>query len=389
MTIEYDTSHGLIYTAFGLKGTIIPDVTRRWDFWFLLLIHTGLGVGFRTGYLTKEFGSDFGREHTVFGINWNDIKVITAMTTFFEVFYTNQCFSRYLELYRVTGKIQGLMYDLIIALRIYMGKTGYAYTKLAVRFALVAIFLNFYEVHHGEGVSDEEWKVIMDHGLLKMSERDMLVGLKKHQRSHVLLYWAADVSKEGMQHSKSPGNALKQVLSPILSMREDQQELLNTAALPIPFQYYHLLNAMVLFNLILWGYAMAICESCFASLIYVMCSLIFMGMLELADELSDPFGDDPVDFPVMEWLEELLDGCHILMHRNYTGCENGWEDTTRAEASRGKMSLRPVTNAPVIQWPWLTHSAREFTPNSNQARSYLPLVQQTPQKWILSPPSGA
>lgn len=307
------------------------------------------------------------------------------MTTFFEVFYTNQCFSRYLGLYGVSGKITGLVYDLILILRIFAGVKGYAHTKLSVRFALVAIFLNFYEVHHGDAVSDEEWKTLMDHGLLRSSEKDMLVGLKKHQRSHVLLLWAADVAKEGLAVAKAPGNALKQVLAPLLEMRADQQELLNTAALPIPFQYYHLLNAMVLFNLVLWGYAMAICESVFASLIYMMCSLIFMGMLELADELSDPFGDDEVDFPVMEWLEELLDGCHTMLQKTYKGSENGWEEITKAEANSGRITLAvekvlPAANSTTrIEWPWLAkNSAREFTPQGGQDRSYLPLIQQTP-----------
>lgn len=384
MTIPYDTSNGIIYIAFQCKGTIIPDVIRRWDFWFLMVMHVLLSVTFRTGYLDKEIHG-FGSPHSIFGINWNDIKVITAMTTFFEVFYTNQCFSRYLGLYAVSGKITGLVYDLILILRIFAGRAGYAHTKLSVRFALVAIFLNFYEVHHGDSVSDEEWRTLMDHGLLRTSEKEMLVGLKKHQRSHVLLLWSADVAKEGLGVAKAPGNALKQVLAPLLEMRADQQELLNTAALPIPFQYYHLLNAMVLFNLVLWGYAMAICESVFASLIYMMCSLIFMGMLELADELSDPFGDDEVDFPVMEWLEELLDGCHVMLQKNYKGAENGWEEIAKTEANSGRITLSvekvipAANNATRIEWPWLaTNSAREFTPQSGQARSYLPLVQQTP-----------
>lgn len=338
MTVTYDTDHGIIYVAFSCTGTIIPTVLRRWDFWFLLLAHVAMAVAFRTGWLDEQF-PDFGYVHTLWGMNWNDIKVIAAMTTFFEVFYTNQCFMRYVYLYGVGGKITGACYEFIIYMRLYCGKGGYAHTKLATRFVLVSIFLNFFEVHHGGAVSEAEWKTLLDHGLLMPSEKDMLVGLQTHQRSHVLLFWTADVSREGLIFAKAPHNPLKHIISPLVSLRSDQQNLLDTTTLPIPFQYYHLLNAMVLFNLFLSGYVMAISDSFFASVIYIMCSLIFMGMLELADELSDPFGDDDVDFPIMEWLEELLDGCHVLLHRQYKGAEHTWEDVVNMEAKRGKLSL--------------------------------------------------
>jgi len=337
MTIEYDTSHGIVYVATHFAGTIIPHVLRTWDFWVITLFHVLMVLGYYTGFLSKAVGEDFGAPHTLFSINWTDINVISAMTIYFEIFYTNHCFARYVMLYNLACRIVGLNYNLIVQLRTLMGTNGYGYSKLAVRFALVATFLNFYEVHHGIAMTGRQWQSLLDYGLLKRSEMDELVGLGGRQRSNILLLWAAEVAKEGLHRSDPPpvGNAMVQVKDCVIKMRHEHEHLLAAAALPVPFQYYHLLNSMVLFNLFLWAYAMAICESCWASLVYVGCTLIFLGCLQLADMLSDPFGDDEVDFPVDAWLEHLLKASEILMHQSYTGCEHRgrhrWSNVVRSE----------------------------------------------------------
>merc|ERR1719162_1524940 len=93
---------------------------------------------------------------------------------------------------------------------------------------------------------------------------------------------------------------------------------------------------MVLMNLMLWGYAMAICQSCFASLTYVMSAMIFMGMMELASALSEPFGEDEVDFPLSMWLDDLLACAEVLLETDYVGIEKGWESVVKSE---GKVKI--------------------------------------------------
>jgi len=38
---------------------------------------------------------DSQQKHSPWRVSWNDMKILTAITTFFEVFYTNQCYNRY------------------------------------------------------------------------------------------------------------------------------------------------------------------------------------------------------------------------------------------------------------------------------------------------------
>merc|ERR1712050_488915 len=75
----------------------------------------------------------------------------------------------------------------------------------------------------------------------------------------------------------------------------------------------HLMKSMLLVNLFFWAWGMALTQSIFAPLIYWVALLIFMGMLELASQLADPFGDDDVDFPVTEWLDEFVENIVVLM----------------------------------------------------------------------------
>jgi len=69
---------------------------------------------------------------------------------------------------------------------------------------------------------------------------------------------------------------------------------------------------MVVVNLALWAYAMGVVKSMFAPVVYFCVSIIFMGMMELASQLSDPFGHDDSDFPLFMWLMEVLDDAEVL-----------------------------------------------------------------------------
>lgn len=182
-------------------------------------------------------------------------------------------------------------------------------------------------------MSDEEWNLMMQQGLLTPKEKEDLGIYEKQQHTQLLLYWSQDVIKEGLEQVKAPTNALRGTVSALFKIRKEQQELMDIMNLPIPFQYYHLLNAMVFMNLVLWGYTMAISMSLWASVIYFLSSLIFMGMMDLGNQLSDPFGEDEVDFPLQAWLTDLLVCSEVLLKGSYAGCEDNWSAALRFEDS--------------------------------------------------------
>merc|ERR1719229_604672 len=66
-------------------------------------------------------------------------------------------------------------------------------------------------------------------------------------------------------------------------------------------------------NCCVWAYFMGATYSMFGPVCYFFATLIFMGMMDLASQLSNPFGSDQVDFPVTEWLEDFLMNVNALV----------------------------------------------------------------------------
>merc|ERR1712203_238123 len=104
-----------------------------------------------------------------------------------------------------------------------------------------------------------------------------------------------------------------------MGYRAKQQEVADTMNLPIPFEYYHLLNMMVTMNCCAWAYYMGVTHSYFAPLAYFFATLIFMGMMDLATQLSNPFGCDQADFPVNDWVGELMENMSALLDYEQEG----------------------------------------------------------------------
>merc|ERR1711953_717678 len=100
------------------------------------------------------------------------------------------------------------------------------------------------------------------------------------------------------------------LFSKLYHVRECQAEIVALMELPMPFQYFHIMNLMLVLNLILWAYALGLVESYFAPVIFLFVQLMFQGLRELSVALSDPFGDDDTDFPLNEWLTGLYKKCY-------------------------------------------------------------------------------
>merc|ERR1719343_187113 len=107
---------------------------------------------------------------------------------------------------------------------------------------------------------------------------------------------------------------------------------MDTVELPIPFQYFHLLNMMVVMNTVTWAYAMGTTRSMFAPVVYFFAALIFMGMLSLGSQLSNPFGEDEVDFPVHEWVTEYVNLSGVLLDYDFANSKDKWKLTLKNDS---------------------------------------------------------
>eukprot|EP00747_Dinoflagellata_sp_TGD_P048399 gnl/TRDRNA2_/TRDRNA2_145590_c2_seq2.p1 gnl/TRDRNA2_/TRDRNA2_145590_c2~~gnl/TRDRNA2_/TRDRNA2_145590_c2_seq2.p1 ORF type:complete len:434 (-),score=56.80 gnl/TRDRNA2_/TRDRNA2_145590_c2_seq2:115-1416(-) len=316
--IQYDPGATYITTALRMTGTVVPHTLSRVEFWLFFGIHLLTAFMYRQGYLK---GAD--HEKTILFISWHDMQVISAITTFFEVFYSNQSFARYTALYEVTRKMLSDFYGFVYEVSLFVGPASKAHVRLATRFFLCSVLLFFFEMN-GE-VSDREWGELLELGLVKPEEVRYLTQFNNQQRSMIMLHWSGRVTRCGHALNKhAPANALKTMLDFLLAARHDQQVVLDSLSLQIPFPYFHLLNCMITVNMLLWAYGMGVTDSLFSPFVYFFSALIFMGMMELAAQLADPFGTDEVDFPLNVWMSEVLANTATLIEYEYGDAEDSF-----------------------------------------------------------------
>jgi len=142
-----------------------------------------------------------------------------------------------------------------------------------------------------------------------------------------------------MDKGKAPPTMHGQLTQILSAFRAQQQEMQDFLAFPIPFEYIHLLSLMITVNLIVWAYGMAQTESIFGPLFFFFAALIFMGMMDLASQLADPFGEDDADFPLPAWLTVFLHDMAALLDYSYEGAADGFKRDVDAE-SKSRTRLR-------------------------------------------------
>mmetsp|Transcript_1987 Transcript_1987/g.4487 ORF Transcript_1987/g.4487 Transcript_1987/m.4487 type:complete len:405 (-) Transcript_1987:328-1542(-) len=325
----YDANRGHLATAVRLAHTVVPQVLGRLEFWGFFALHIVITILFRLDIIPE-----FQAKGSIVRLDWNDVKVTTAITIFFEVFYTNTCFTRYLKFYEKTRKLLVDVIMVIFDLRLYLKALEPQHARLTARYFLASLLLFFHHVNiKRKVVSLQKWEETLQSKLILPEEQAFLRSIQSSERALIVLHWSTDVFVLGHSKARLPNNIMKAVVEKLQKAFMTMQELEDTLHLPVPFQYFHLLNLMVCVNLVLWAYSMGAAESTFGIVVYFFSELIFMGMMELASMLADPYGDDDVDFPVSSWLQEFFEKAVQLLEYSYThGSEvDGWDSVLKAQ----------------------------------------------------------
>jgi len=156
-------------------------------------------------------------------------------------------------------------------------------------------------------VSSREFKQMKSLGLLGDNE---IYHLQKHCEAFqgdavpafLVLQWAMKVMRKITPNPEERDDMLAGFYERVYRVRTSQEDVRQILDLPMPFQYFHIMNLMLILNLVLWAYSLGCQESWWAPVIYMFVQMMFQGIRELSTALSDPFGDDEVDFPVTEWM---------------------------------------------------------------------------------------
>jgi len=127
----------------------------------------------------------------------------------------------------------------------------------------------------------------------------------------IVLDWLLGVAGLALQSQRN--KYLRNFAAIAAGIRQEQIQVEDAVNLPLPYQYFQIMNLMLFTNFSMWAYGMGMYDSWIASFIFVCSLLIFLGMKELSACLSDPFGDDAVDFPLNRWIEESWRAAHFFL----------------------------------------------------------------------------
>lgn len=301
----YDESEaGFFVVSMRYSNTVLPAVVTIPGFWIFLLVHLFLWSNHRYEFVPNL--ADLVSQGGALYIDPGHIKIIGGITVFFEVFYTNQCYTRYFHMNTTVNDIFQTAHKIVLEQNTLLHKAGPQYTRLVARLVRAALLLFFKELKHGP-LQQSTWDEAVQHGLLRLEETTALEGLEMSARNNRLSHWMMRVTLAAYEVDGKGPPVLMALMNRLILLRDAMNELLQTHRMPVPFVYYHLLNAMICINCALWAVCMSAFESIFGPFIFLLASLLYIGMLEVAKAMSNPFGDDDVDFPLDFWYDKFIE----------------------------------------------------------------------------------
>lgn len=314
----YDVgAHGfMVVTLTSWKSTVLPYVLELPGFWLMFILHLAIWVSLQKGWLHQY--EHYFEANGAFSIDAGHTKIVSGFTVFFEVFYTGQCYTRYFAMGNLVNDVFTNTHMFIMIFKAYLKDCNVNYCRLISRWMRAAVLLHFHELQSGP-TDSEYWDRMCLLGVVRRDERAMLEGLNNTERLNKLLQWCMHTTHVAYNSvPKPPGPpCLAGMIEHLAAWRRSQISLLQCHRMPVPYVYFHLLNAMVLVTCFLWAFAMAANPSYFGPIIYCLAALLCIGMLEVAKTLSDPFGDDQVDFPLADWFDMFMPAHSYLVEDSF------------------------------------------------------------------------
>lgn len=332
MVLDYDPHSSFLRTAARWNFTVWPHVLGRLEFWCFILLHIVIVQLYGHGYLKEAHV-----ENSSISLDWNDLKVLSGITVFFEVFFTQHTYSRYMDIYTKTRALLKLVCEFCFEASLHLNSSR-THVYLASRYFLCSVVLFFLDIrdvddNQDQMMIDRRWRELQSRKLIWEEEKKVLARYRPRERPFVMLHWAAKVIRLGQSVSDDdvPNNAMRSLIEKLIQTYALQQEVGDVIRLPIPFQYFHLLNLMIVLNLVLWAYAIGITASVLAGFTYFVATLTFMGMMELCKVLSNPFGDDDTDFPLNKWVSHVIEDAIVLLDAQHFGQKDKFQELARRE----------------------------------------------------------
>lgn len=322
-TLGYNVRESALRAVLRWSGTLTRSVVGGLEFWIVVGLTTALTILIDLGVFevpdmiaTKDMASLMGP--------------VLGLAIFTTIYYNGQAFARYEVYYKycmnVDTAIKQFVSEMLTdfafdpALRKHIVKSA--------KYVLASVFIFHVNAANQNGCAlDEGWALITRKGLLSEGELNFV---RTFPGSNILLlqYWAQVVADDAVAYASvkakySPperASITGRIHGQIETISHACANLLNLRNLPIPFPYFHLMQANIFFSLLTAGFCCCLFASrtssstyCAAVLPFTVIAFVLLGMRQLAYELADPFGTDDVDFPAADFTRHIYDHVATLL----------------------------------------------------------------------------
>lgn len=316
--LYYNSEESALRSILRWSSTLTMEVLTRSEFW----IYNGLTVSVTV--LIDQGLLELGEGLKSLNIG-SLLGPIMTLAVFTAVFYNGQCYSRYLNLYGDCMQIDTSVKMLVNEILVDFGfdKSLRCHLIRISKYILASIFVFHLslEQQDGLGMSDRQWNLLMHKGLLNKEEVDFVRAFPCH---HVVLlqYWALKVVNDCVDEAAMvkkytpPERAAltSRVFGHITGIGIACRKVDCTLNLPIPFQYFHLLQMTISSVLFMVGMCVCVLAAnadgntyCVAVFPFAVVSFVLLALRTLSGQLADPFGSDVVDFPSTDFMREVYD----------------------------------------------------------------------------------
>eukprot|EP00747_Dinoflagellata_sp_TGD_P144712 gnl/TRDRNA2_/TRDRNA2_176531_c0_seq2.p1 gnl/TRDRNA2_/TRDRNA2_176531_c0~~gnl/TRDRNA2_/TRDRNA2_176531_c0_seq2.p1 ORF type:complete len:439 (-),score=72.02 gnl/TRDRNA2_/TRDRNA2_176531_c0_seq2:722-2038(-) len=303
MTIYYDPQQpGL--PVLKWHGAIYSFVLVKTEFWLYIFWHVfcvSLCV-----YLLEE--------GTFQNFRWEAAAVMQYFMCFFLTFYIDKCFERYMMIYPAANDLMDTVVMFVHEMNVSLYQPALQKHRTAVTKYLLSCVHEYFFVITGGKMTKPSWKQLVKRGLLTKAESDMLAAYPGGRATMVLTSWALLIIRAALENDVSWQERSQQTVhiynrhsAHIVKILKSANRIANLMGMPLPFVYFHLMNIILMFNIMVLATIPALMRTYITVVPFGIALMIYMGCREISSSLVDPFNEDPVDFPIQQFVNHTFD----------------------------------------------------------------------------------
>jgi predicted membrane chloride channel (bestrophin family) len=267
--------------------------------WITLALYVGVRLSIRYGSVPAFVDS----------LGTGDVTILGGFLTFFLVLYVNKSHSRYFEEYNKSMACKGRIFDVATLAITHLPKPT---AMRLVRYMNAAHISGYVGINKTYPASsfftkmNDDFALLTEREMTRMREIDLDKGGSANRE---LIVWCMRIIQKCQSAKKLDDHLANQFRQQILQLRAQIGKMYNAADLPVPFFYVHFICLLTAMYLPLFAVSVAFkagtgdtmfwTADLVGGLVVLFQSMFVIGLRVLGQKMSDPFGDDLIDFSVI------------------------------------------------------------------------------------------